>query len=92
MLILLPNGSTMFEKTKRFSIYFNVGKKHSNISASSSDDRSSRRRIGLRLNALPRYIFCEIYHKIESSFCSPREKISFISKPLLSNETSALSF
>ena len=29
-------------------------------------------------------------HKIESSFCSPREKISFISKPLLSNETSAL--
>jgi hypothetical protein len=44
----------MFEKTKRFSIYFKVGRKHSSISVSNSDDRSSRRRIGLRLNDLPK--------------------------------------
>jgi len=28
----------MFEKTKRFSIYFRVGKKHSSISPSSSEE------------------------------------------------------
>jgi hypothetical protein len=80
----------MFEKTKRFSICFKVGKKHSNISVSNSDDRSSRRRIGLMLNVLPKYIFCERDHKIERSFCSPREKISLISEPLLSNIMSHL--
>ena len=35
-------------------------------------------------------MFCESDQRIESNFCSPREKISFISKSLLSNKTSAL--
>ena len=46
--------------------------------------------MGLRLNDLPKYIFCESDHRIERSFCSPLEKISLISEPLLSNITSAL--
>ena len=32
-------------------------------------------------------MFCERDHKIDNSFCSPREKISFISESLLSNIT-----
>ena len=36
----------MFEKMKRFSIYLIIGKKQSSISASSSDERSSNKRIG----------------------------------------------